>query len=120
MLNTVLYARDKWLVNDVVVLPDKASLYLTAIEDAEYKDDKIEFWNNVYGFDMSCIKKQAMMEPLVDTVDQKQIVTNCHLLKTKDISKTIPEDASFTAPFKLIAERDDNIHSFPNSVFNQQ
>jgi hypothetical protein len=24
------------------VLPDKTSLYLTAIEDAEYKDDKIE------------------------------------------------------------------------------
>lgn len=38
-------------------------------------------WNSVYGFDMSCIKKQAMMEPLVDTVDQNQIVTNCHLLK---------------------------------------
>lgn len=29
-------------VNDGVVLPDKASLYLTAIEDAEYKEDKIE------------------------------------------------------------------------------
>jgi hypothetical protein len=38
-------------------------------------------WNNVYGFDMSCIKKQAMMEPLVDTVDANQIVTNCQLLK---------------------------------------
>ncbi|KHG19349.1 Protein arginine N-methyltransferase 1 [Gossypium arboreum] len=112
MLNTVLYARDKWLVDDGVVLPDEASLYLTAIEDAEYKDDKIEFWNNVYGFDMSCIKKQAMMEPLVDTVDQKQIVTNCHLLKTMDISKMVPGDASFTAPFKLIAERDDYIHAF--------
>ncbi|XP_040964523.1 probable protein arginine N-methyltransferase 1 [Gossypium hirsutum] len=83
MLNTVLYARDKWLVDDGVVLPDEASLYLTAIEDAESKDNKIEFWNNVYGFDMSCIKKQAMMEPLVDTVDQKQIVTNCHLLKVR-------------------------------------
>lgn len=29
-------------VNSGVVLPDKASLYLTAIEDAEYKEDKIE------------------------------------------------------------------------------
>lgn len=29
-------------VDDGIVLPDKASLYLTAIEDAEYKDDKIE------------------------------------------------------------------------------
>ncbi|KAK4800033.1 hypothetical protein SAY86_025398 [Trapa natans] len=111
MLNTVLYARDKWLNNDGLVLPDKASLYLTAIEDAEYKDDKIEFWNNVYGFDMSCIKKQAMMEPLVDTVDQNQIVTNCQLLKTMDISKMTSGDASFTAPFKLVAERDDYIHA---------
>jgi len=38
-------------------------------------------WNNVYGFNMSCIKKQAIMEPLVDTVDQNQIATNCQLLK---------------------------------------
>ncbi|KAH9762835.1 protein arginine N-methyltransferase 1.1 [Citrus sinensis] len=94
-----------YAVDDGIVLPDKASLYLTAIEDAEYKDDKIEFWNNVYGFDMSCIKKQAMMEPLVDTVDQNQIVTNCQLLKTMDISKMGPGDASFTAPFKLVAQR---------------
>ncbi|KAJ7973731.1 Protein arginine N-methyltransferase [Quillaja saponaria] len=111
MLNTVLYARDKWLVDDGVVLPDKASLYLTAIEDADYKEDKIEFWNNVYEFNMSCIKKQAIMEPLVDTVDQNQIVTNCQLLKTMDISKMAPGDASFTAPFKLVAERDDYIHA---------
>ncbi|XP_068326944.1 probable protein arginine N-methyltransferase 1.2 [Pyrus communis] len=111
MLNTVLYARDKWLVDDGILLPDKTSLFLTAIEDAEYKEDKIEFWNNVYGFDMSCIKKQAMMEPLVDTVDQNQIVTNSQLLKTMDISKMTPGDASFTAPFKLVAERDDFIHA---------
>ncbi|XP_077210700.1 arginine methyltransferase 11 isoform X1 [Tasmannia lanceolata] len=111
MLDTVLYARDKWLIKDGIVLPDRASLYLTAIEDAEYKEDRIEFWNNVYGFDMSCIKKQSMMEPLVDTVDQNQIVTNCKLLKTMDISKMSSGDASFTAPFKLLAEHDDYIHA---------
>lgn len=111
MLNTVLYARDKWLVKDGLVLPDKASLYVTAIEDADYKEDKIEFWNNVYGFDMSCIRKQSIMEPLVDTVEQNQIVTNSQLLKTMDISKMTAGDASFTAPFKLVAERDDYIHA---------
>lgn len=41
----------------------------------------LSVWNNVYGFDMSCIKKLSMMEPLVDTVDQKQIVTKSQLLK---------------------------------------
>lgn len=99
------------------MLPDNASLHLTAIEDAEYKEDKIEckltmvlflsedvkflfcpclksvfvlftVWNNVYGFDMSCIRKQSMMEPLVDTVDQNQIVTNSQLLKVGQIYNT--------------------------------
>ncbi|KAK2452076.1 putative protein arginine N-methyltransferase [Trifolium repens] len=111
MLNSVLYARDKWLVDDGVILPDIASLHITAIEDKDYKEDKIEFWNNVYGFDMSCIKKQALMEPLVDTVDQNQIATNSQLLKTMDISKMSAGDCSFTAPFKLVAVRDDFIHA---------
>ncbi|KAL8223250.1 hypothetical protein R6Q57_020649 [Mikania cordata] len=109
--SNVLYARDKWLVTNGIVLPDNASLHLTAIEDSEYKEDKIEFWKNVYGFDMSCIRKQSMMEPLVDTVDQNQIVTNCQLLKNMNISKMTSGDASFTAPFKLVAERDDYIHA---------
>ncbi|VVB11134.1 unnamed protein product [Arabis nemorensis] len=111
MLDSVLYARNKWLVDDGVVLPDKASLHLTAIEDSEYKEDKIEFWDSVYGFDMSCIKKKAMMEPLVDTVDQNQIVTDSRLLKTMDITKMSSGDASFTAPFKLVAQRNDYIHA---------
>lgn len=38
-------------------------------------------WEQVYGFDMSCIKKQAMVEPLVDVVDANQIVTHAAHLK---------------------------------------
>lgn len=33
-------------------------------------------WDSVYGFDMSCVKEMALKEPLVDTVDQNQIVTD--------------------------------------------
>lgn len=38
-------------------------------------------WENVYGFDMSCIRNVAIKEPLVDVVDPKQVVTNTCLLK---------------------------------------
>jgi hypothetical protein len=41
MLDTVLYARDKWLNKDGMIFPDKATIYLCAIEDAEYREDKI-------------------------------------------------------------------------------
>lgn len=40
-------------------------------------------WENVYGFDMSCIKDVAIKEPLVDVVDPKQLVTNACLIKVR-------------------------------------
>nr|AQT40939.1 protein arginine N-methyltransferase 1 transcript variant 32 [Homo sapiens] len=91
MLNTVLYARDKWLAPDGLIFPDRATLYVTAIEDRQYKDYKIHWWENVYGFDMSCIKDVAIKEPLVDVVDPKQLVTNACLIK-RDLDFTIDLD----------------------------
>ena len=38
------------------------------------RHEKIDFWDNVYGFDFSAIKKLAMQEPLVDVVDHEQVL----------------------------------------------
>jgi type I protein arginine methyltransferase len=44
MLDTVLYARDKWLDKENgMMFPDRCTLYVTAIEDRQYKDDKVSF-----------------------------------------------------------------------------
>jgi protein arginine N-methyltransferase 1 len=93
MLQTVLVARDKWLVPNGIILPDKAVIQLVAIEDAEYKEDKINctdfhffyiaVWDNVYGFKMSSIKDAAFREPLVDTVDAKQVLSGPAKLMVK-------------------------------------
>lgn len=111
MLNSVIVARDKWLKPDGIILPDKATMYITAIEDAEYKEDKINFWDSVYGFNMSCIKKQAIQEPLVDTVDANQIMATSNKLITIDISTVTIADLAFKVPFKIIANRDDYCHA---------
>lgn len=41
MLDTVLWARDKYLVKNGLIFPDKASIWLAGIEDGDYKDEKI-------------------------------------------------------------------------------
>ena len=41
MLDTVLYARDHYLVKDGKIFPDKATIHMAGIEDGEYKDEKI-------------------------------------------------------------------------------
>lgn len=95
MLDTVLYARDKWLdkgnlflvlialmaltilcspnIENGMMFPDRCTLFVTAIEDRQYKDEKINWWDEVYGFNMSIIRKVAITEPLVDVVDPKQV-----------------------------------------------
>ncbi|KAG7214916.1 hypothetical protein INR49_005191, partial [Caranx melampygus] len=102
MLNTVIFARDKWLKPGGLMFPDRASLYVVAIEDRQYKDFKIHWWENVYGFDMTCIRNVAMKEPLVDVVDPKQEV---------DIYTVKTEDLSFTSAFCLQIQRNDYIHA---------
>ena len=77
--------------------PNKAALYLCAIEDSEYREDNINcewtvhlreqlfvtcsVWDNVYGFNMSCIKELALIEPLVDVCEPKQLMSKpCQIL----------------------------------------
>ncbi|XP_074181346.1 protein arginine N-methyltransferase 8 isoform X4 [Rhinolophus sinicus] len=111
MLNTVIFARDKWLKPGGLMFPDRAALYVVAIEDRQYKDFKIHWWENVYGFDMSCIRDVAMKEPLVDIVDPKQVVTNACLIKEVDIYTVKTEELSFTSAFCLQIQRNDYIHA---------
>ena len=41
MLDTVLVARDKYLKPGGMLFPDKATIYIAAIEDEDYKAEKI-------------------------------------------------------------------------------
>ncbi|XP_018322897.1 protein arginine N-methyltransferase 1 [Agrilus planipennis] len=111
MLDTVLYARDKWLEPNGLLFPDRCSLFITAIEDRQYKDEKINWWDDVYGFDMSPIRKVAISEPLVDVVDPKQVVTNACLVKEVDLYTVTKSDLEFTAPFNLQVRRNDYIQA---------
>ncbi|KAL7422446.1 Nuclear SAM-dependent mono-and asymmetric methyltransferase [Cryptotrichosporon argae] len=112
MLDTVLLARDKYLAPGGLLFPDQATIYLAAIEDQDYKEEKIEFWNDVYGFDYSCIKDIALREPLVDCVDLKAVVSQPCAIRHIDIATVKKEDLDFKVPFELKATRNDFVHAF--------
>ncbi|KAI0135562.1 protein arginine N-methyltransferase 1 [Daldinia grandis] len=111
MLDTVLYARDKFLEKDGLIFPDKATIFACGIEDGEYKDEKIGFWDNVYGFDYTPLKETALAEPLVDTVEIKAAVTDPAAVLTLDLYTCTTADLAFSIPFKLTSRRDDFIHA---------
>lgn len=87
-------------------------MFIAGIEDGAYKEEKIDFWDNVYGFDYSSIKRLAIKEPLVDTVESQAVVTAPCPFKEIDIATVKKEDLTFSVPFKVTAARDDYIHAF--------
>ncbi|XP_017287804.1 protein arginine N-methyltransferase 6 [Kryptolebias marmoratus] len=57
MLNSVLYARDRWLKPGGLILPNRAELFIAPVSDPVV-EDRLYFWYNVkdqYGVDMSCM-----------------------------------------------------------------
>ena len=64
---------------------------------------------------MSCIKKVALQEPLVDVVDRNQVVTNSCQLKEIDIQTCTKDDIPFESPFNLQIKRNDYAQVLQNS-----
>ncbi|KAI9140152.1 S-adenosyl-L-methionine-dependent methyltransferase [Paraphysoderma sedebokerense] len=112
MLDTVLYARDRYLAPGGLIFPDKATIVMSGIEDGEYRDEKINFWDDVYGFDYSAIKNVALKEPLVDTVNSRALVTDYAPAFEIDLYKIKVEDLAFKVPFTIRATTNDYIHAF--------
>lgn len=112
MLETVLFARDKWLVKGGLILPDKATMFIEGIEDGEYKEEKIHFWDNVYGFDFRCMKPLSLSEPLVDVVKGNQVITSAAQFKEMDLTTcTVEEISNFKSNFEIKVEKTDILHA---------
>lgn len=111
MLDTVLYARDKYLVEDGLIFPDKATIHAALIEDGEYKEEKVGFWRDVYGFDYTPFQEVVMAEPLVDTVELRSLITDAARVFELDLMTVKVEDLAFDREFTLRARRDDIAHA---------
>jgi hypothetical protein len=48
------------------MLPDRAQMYIAAIEDEPEKRRRTKFWKNQYGVDMSIMTNVALKEPCID------------------------------------------------------
>lgn len=60
MLDSVLYARDHFLKDDGLMFPSEARLYAAPCELKELYKEQVEYWSQVYGFDMSAVGKAAL------------------------------------------------------------
>ncbi|KAM3364396.1 hypothetical protein ACQJBY_014625 [Aegilops geniculata] len=102
MLSSVIYARDHFLKPGGAILPDTATILGAGFGRG---GTSLPFWENVYGFDMSCIGKEVTGSsarfPVVDVLDSKDVVTDTAVLHYFDLATMKESEMDFTASLEL-------------------
>uniref|UniRef100_A0A8C6S1N4 Protein arginine N-methyltransferase 3 n=1 Tax=Nannospalax galili TaxID=1026970 RepID=A0A8C6S1N4_NANGA len=101
MLDSVLYAKNKYLGKGGSVYPDICTISLVAVSDVSKHADRIAFWDDVYGFNMSCMKKAVIPEAVVEVLDPKTLVSDPCGVKHIDCHTTSISDLEFASDFTL-------------------
>ncbi|KAJ1938702.1 hypothetical protein FBU59_004357 [Linderina macrospora] len=113
MLDSVLVARDRFLAPGGLLAPSASYIYLTAIQDDEYMHDQVNYWDNVYGFKMSAMKKLqvAAKEADVDVIPNDAVVATRSLIAEIDHGTTTSKKLDFASSFSVTVTRDSTVHA---------
>lgn len=101
MLDSVLYARDRYLAPDGLMVPSHATLRIAPLADSDLKASHIDFWRDVYGFDMTAMLERAHEEVIARVVDKAELAAESVAFLELDLHTTKVEDLTFTKPFSL-------------------
>lgn len=126
MLDSVLYARDKYLAPDglsmkpsvlpiirrpcllitFIVVPSECKILIAAVHDPDYMNDYVNYWDHVYGFKMSAMKDKIREDVIITHLPGDSLASEpvafCHL----PLHTVTTKDLVFTKPFKLTIKRD--------------
>ncbi|KAL8709471.1 MAG: hypothetical protein Q9220_005854 [cf. Caloplaca sp. 1 TL-2023] len=114
MLDSVIWARNRYLKPEGLMVPSHAALRLSFFADDDYVFDRLNFWNSVYGFKMTCMQAKAYDDIIVRTVKADTVHSDSEIFLELPLHTVQKEDLESTGTsFKLTALRDiDQLHGF--------
>jgi len=119
MLESVLYARDRWLKPGGLMFPSHGEILLAPISVDSYYAEKVNFWRTVYDVDMSPLipyaKKCALEKPIIDrALKPENVLADPIVIKDIDLSN-VPINAPYEKTivnFSFQLSKSGNFHGF--------
>ncbi|KAM3137036.1 Protein arginine N-methyltransferase 8 [Paramecium bursaria] len=108
-IKDVIYARDQCLNAGGIIFPDHGSIYVQSIEDEQYRRQKLQFWDQVYGVDMQAMKRWVQIEPLFESIKPSQLNGDPSLIYEIDMYTCTESDLQFANAYKIRINRTDYI-----------
>ena len=117
MLNSVIVARDRWLSPDGVMVPSAASLHMCPVSMKAFWQEKVAFWEDVYGFDYEPFKSLVLQrihsQPTIATVAPEQCLSNPEQVLRLDLKYVDAEDVQkISGRFQFEMQKNAILHGF--------
>jgi len=106
MFDSVIWARDHFLRPGGLMLPSEATLNIAPVYDPQYRQNKVGFWSNVYGFDMSAFTTQIYEDARVRTIPVSAIVGSICQFLYLDLHRCTKKDLTFNKKFSTYLNQD--------------
>jgi protein arginine N-methyltransferase 3 len=100
MLDSVLWARDKYLKPDGLMVPSHMNMWVAPVADPEFVADHFTFWRDIYGFDMKAMQAGIHEEAHVLHMPTKTICGEPFPFLQLELHTTTVKDLTFTKEFK--------------------
>ncbi|KAJ5674079.1 Ribosomal protein arginine N-methyltransferase rmt3 [Penicillium macrosclerotiorum] len=106
MFDSVIYARDRYLVPGGLMVPSHATLRIAPFADSEFVDTNVSFWNNVYGFNMSSMLMNIYDEALVRHVKPTSLPGDSSVFLPLPLHTITVDELSFLKEFQVTLNED--------------
>lgn len=91
MLDSVVFARDRFLkapsaessnaIPEGVMAPSQCRMVLALCDPQALLKQRVAFWNDVYGFDMSVMAKEAFEDAIIECVPKETLLSSSCIIK---------------------------------------
>ncbi|EST09336.1 Ribosomal L11 methyltransferase, PrmA [Kalmanozyma brasiliensis GHG001] len=113
MLPSVLLARDRYLNPETGVLaPNRMTMHLAAFSSSKLINDKLRFWDDVHGFNMTSMTTGLLDEAFVDVLDKDDVVSDSYVFADLDLPRLPVKQPEPESSFELTISADGSVHGF--------
>ncbi|KAL9094205.1 MAG: hypothetical protein Q9165_003620 [Trypethelium subeluteriae] len=106
MLDSVLWARDRYLREGGLMVPSQCALRVAPVADPEWVAANVTFWRDVYGFEMGAMMEGVYEDVVVRRVEPEVVVGRSRAFKLLELRTIRKEDLTFLEKFEVELGRD--------------
>ena len=113
LLPSLFYARDKFLSNGGVLIPDRAKMLITPVSAAKYYSKYIDCWSNTLNdIDFNVVRQFATNSVYLDTPENRQIELLSEPIEILELSFMTATEAACRSNIKVKISNSGKLHGW--------